>query len=514
MKGNRPDPPPDATSGSAGNAIPSAHPIPIQRVTSPSGITERLARLSLDDTATMSTTGSNAGDTAHRTDYKASAPDLFYGDRRKFQAYLTQVQFAFLTRPNDFRNAEQRVLFAASFLRGSAGEWFQPFMTDRMSNLTTPGNCRPETLRVLTWNGYKEALERMYGDVDERRTAERRMEALRQVTSVAAYAATFQQYIPRLGWNEEALIAQFYNGLKTDVKDLLVHTERPDNLPDMISLCTKLDGRVQERRLEKGGRTPHQGSNLARKRQHNPSRRSADEMDWEFSATRGKPRTGKNSTNRNPLSKAQRDERIKNDLCLYCGKPGHRARECRAKGQSLNATSGGPVVPVRTLCSTTRMVPRVSRSHRRTFSTTAPFGRERFRVLGETVGHGIITSTYYWTNRLCQDEHCHLGTQHTHRDYSMTSNRAQQELLVYTIFNTGLIRLMYLEMLGWYLEPPQRIIDQLKMMFYALPGEQQGFGSLMRENLTHRFISGYQSDESEDPGFDSQEDSDHSRAGN
>ncbi|EIW67533.1 hypothetical protein TREMEDRAFT_64120 [Tremella mesenterica DSM 1558] len=31
-----------------------------------------------------------------------------------------------------------------------------------------------------------------------------------------------------------------------------------------------------------------------------------------------------------PLSQAEREHRMKNNLCNYCGKPGHKAFECRA----------------------------------------------------------------------------------------------------------------------------------------------------------------------------------------
>ena len=46
------------------------------------------------------------------------------------------------------------------------------------------------------------------------------------------------------------------------------------------------------------------------------------------------------SATRGPLSLKDRDHRMRNNLCLYCGKPGHKARECKAKqhGNKLAAT--------------------------------------------------------------------------------------------------------------------------------------------------------------------------------
>ena len=49
-------------------------------------------------------------------------------------------------------------------------------------------------------------------------------------------------------------------------------------------------------------------------------------MEVDFNMT--KQRTGK-------LDNKEREHRMKNKLCLYCGKPGHRVRECRQKKQQF-----------------------------------------------------------------------------------------------------------------------------------------------------------------------------------
>ena len=40
------------------------------------------------------------------------------------------------------------------------------------------------------------------------------------------------------------------------------------------------------------------------------------------------------------LTKEERDHRFKNNLCLYCGKPGHILKECFAKTQAIKARGG------------------------------------------------------------------------------------------------------------------------------------------------------------------------------
>ena len=49
----------------------------------------------------------------------------------------------------------------------------------------------------------------MYENIDEVRTAERRIYELRQTGSATEYAAKFQQYATRTDWNDESCMA-FY----------------------------------------------------------------------------------------------------------------------------------------------------------------------------------------------------------------------------------------------------------------------------------------------------------------
>jgi hypothetical protein len=234
------------------------------RVTSPThSLVDPLARLALSDRMSVrgepSTPRGGSRAEAPSTDgdsrgLNVAKPDLFYGERRKFEAFITQLQLNFLSDTRRFQDEQDRVIFAETFLRGPALDWFKPVLDDRLNN----GNrCRPETTTLFTWTGFVAGLKRMYGDVDERRTAERKLEGLRQSASVANYAATFQQYTPRIGWNQEALVAQFRQGLKSDIKDMLVHhLTLLTTLNGFINLCIKLDQRVIERRYEKGGKAP------------------------------------------------------------------------------------------------------------------------------------------------------------------------------------------------------------------------------------------------------------------
>ena len=76
---------------------------------------------------------------------------------------------------------------------------------------------------------------------------------MRQKGSAASYTAEFQQYSGKTDWNDDALKAQYYRGLKDGVKDEIARSDRPEDLQAMISLAVKIDNRIYERGLERKG---------------------------------------------------------------------------------------------------------------------------------------------------------------------------------------------------------------------------------------------------------------------
>src|SRR4051794_27891488 len=78
--------------------------------------------------------------------------------------------------------------------------------------------------------------------------------ALRQTTSVGEYTAQFQKYASKTKWDEDALMAQYYRGLKDEVKDDYVRINPAlETLHEMIEAATKIDTRLYERKLERKG---------------------------------------------------------------------------------------------------------------------------------------------------------------------------------------------------------------------------------------------------------------------
>ena len=235
---------------------------------------------------------------------KPKNPDTYEGGARGLERFLSQCQVYFFLKKADFHNELERILFAGSHLRGPAADWFTPFIRD----MARGDQARPETKQMMKdYSKFEQALEQLYGNRDKTRTAIRQITQLKQAGSASQYTATFRRLAAETGWDDSALLHMYYMGLKDGVKDELARMDRPRSLDQLIDRAIGIDERIYERRMERGG-----GYHQYKSRK--PS--YGDPMD--LSATRG------------PLSKKDREHRMKNNLCLYCGKPGHRARECKA----------------------------------------------------------------------------------------------------------------------------------------------------------------------------------------
>jgi hypothetical protein len=251
-------------------------------------------------------------------------PEVFDGTRTRLSAFLTQLRLYFGFHVDQFpaNNPVQKILFTASYLAGGAYEWFEGYLVDYLENPNDADEREDETNEIFaTWAAFQERLERTFGDLDKTRTATRKLLGTRQETSVGDYTAKFQKYAHQTEWDDNALRDRFYEGLKERVKDDIARAERPETLQEMIELATKIDNRQYERQLERKGEYHH---GRGKKPQHRPSRPYYGPQPMEIDSTQ------KYGT----LSKQERQRRFKNKLCLYCGKAGHVAKNCRSKGQA------------------------------------------------------------------------------------------------------------------------------------------------------------------------------------
>ena len=248
---------------------------------------------------------------------KINTPEPFDDGRGKLQAFFSQVKLIFGFNAERFFTDEHKVLFASTYLRGPAFEWFNSFLTDFLNNELDKRD--DDTVKVTqNYSNFKNNLGQVYGNFDKEHLAERRMQSLRQTGFAANYASKVQQLAAQTQWGAVSLVAQFYKGLKDRVKDNVARVNQPSKLQLIIILAIRIDDQQYERELEKKS-TYNFGK--TDRYQKSPKKNQYGMVPMELDATE----------KRNQLP------RKKTRKCYNGGKIGHLAKACRGKKEA-NAT--------------------------------------------------------------------------------------------------------------------------------------------------------------------------------
>ena len=103
---------------------------------------------------------------------KLNPPILFNGTRSEYKSFIIQLNLMFNSEPDRYtgNNAENaKIAYAASFLSGSAKEWFQPHVNETTGAIAFP-----------TWTEFVAALRAAFEDLDAYQTAYNKISSLKQ----------------------------------------------------------------------------------------------------------------------------------------------------------------------------------------------------------------------------------------------------------------------------------------------------------------------------------------------
>lgn len=237
---------------------------------------------------------------------KLPLPEKYDGKRHLFRQFINSIKLHFSVSPDCFSSDSAKTAFVASLLRGSALDWITPFLEQQDQMLAS-------------WKDFESRFTAMFDDPHRAKTAVTKLTQLRQGRRpVVVYAAEFRRIIMDADFDNNAQVYWFRVGLSDSILDELTHTSAETELDKFIAQCVLIDTRLREREVERTRRSRAMMPSSSR-----PSNSHApDAMVLDSTST---------NTRHGPISAEERKRRIENDLCLYCGRAGHRKAACPTK---------------------------------------------------------------------------------------------------------------------------------------------------------------------------------------
>ena len=260
-------------------------------------------------------------------------PEKFDGDPSKFGSFLTAVDNFLVANKNVYTNDEVKVRIVGSLLLDNALQWFITMV-------------QTESVALKSFDVFMSQFRSMFSNPQAKRQSHTALRKLRQgKDSALRYATLFRQIAKSTGYNDAALMEFYQDGLRYDIQDYMLYfLEEPGSLEELISLSIRIDNRLLGRRSDNSDRQPQFKRFIPRKPH--------------FDGPKSTPAPGSPQTPQLPtpapmdldgmkvkpgkLTPEERNRRLTNNLCLYCGEPGHRLNECSKRssepkgGKSLN----------------------------------------------------------------------------------------------------------------------------------------------------------------------------------
>ena len=248
---------------------------------------------------------------------------MFNGDPKKSFEFLSQLRIFFVLQPNRYSTDLHKSYYLGMRCEGPAAVWFNGIVS------------KPDSHVALgVFDHLLAQFQLIFDDPTRLQDAERKLLSFKQgKRSVAAMVPDFQTLVFVTGWPPEHLFRIFLNALNENVKDELLKESRPPVFNDFILRAIAIDRQLTERNQDRQvHRPPQQQLNLVQV----PVPPAAAALPPPAAAA-VHPAVALNAANvaraPGPLTAAERQHRIQNNLCMYCGVAGHQQISCARRMQ-------------------------------------------------------------------------------------------------------------------------------------------------------------------------------------
>ncbi len=187
-----------------------------------------------------------------RTNSVDASDFKFTGKTEELSQLLMDFRLKKILDPDLRNDDEAQCAYLATTFQGKVMTWFVSAVESDDSLLTDP--------EVLV-----EKLKATYGETEEVRQAkaQARVTHLKHTTTVQAFAAEFEALAEQLSWPDSARQAFFYQGLKTTLKEQLIHSSSIADYTSLRSEATRVEAMMAVAHV---GTTPSSGSKKSRKK--------------------------------------------------------------------------------------------------------------------------------------------------------------------------------------------------------------------------------------------------------
>ncbi|CDO69551.1 hypothetical protein BN946_scf185038.g2 [Trametes cinnabarina] len=295
-------------------------------------------------------------------------PDqLDRSDPNKLRLFFAQLELVFKAHPRTFSSDEKKVTYAISFLKGTALQWFEPYLLE--------GATDNPPLFISSYEAFQDELRTNFGPYDTSGAAEHELMNLRMTENqrIAKYITQFTRLATQVRWGNAPLRYRFYDGLPNRLKDRISEVGKPTTLNALRDLAQSIDNRYWERKAEQAresgtSKSGHKSSSDSKSGSSSQSGHASNTTANTPAATPSKSGSG-GGTPKTPgktpakpyadklgkdgkLTPKERQRRFANNLCLFCGGAGHTAGACPKKTSSASkarAAQATPAAPAPTL---------------------------------------------------------------------------------------------------------------------------------------------------------------------
>ncbi len=223
-------------------------------------------------------------------------PEKFNGDPTRCKGFLLQCSLFVNQQPALYPTESGRIAFVCSLLTGKALDWATAVWG-------TDGSAFP------TFDSFLHHFREVFDHPAEGRGAGEQLLALSQGRRTAAeYALTFRTLAAQTTWVEDTLKLLFRKGLNAELQSELACRDEGNTLGQFIELTIHLDNLIRSRRTARP--TPPRS----------PPRFQYTTEPMQLGFT--------------PLTPQERERRMQNQLCLYCGQAGHMRNNCPVRPSS------------------------------------------------------------------------------------------------------------------------------------------------------------------------------------